>query len=142
MLFYIAIFLACLAIGLLLPLLFRVLSGAGNVVAKTARPLSKTQSTSHLSPHVKRAIRKDPWALQLALVSAENAAARQEMGGDDSYYDSCKEYSVPHRATMLHKRAARTSREERRVVESATYKVSREVRVLQSDSNSALANPR
>jgi hypothetical protein len=137
MLFYTAIFLVCLVAGLLLPLLFRVLSGVGNVVEQTACPLSKIQSTSHLSPHAKRAIKRDPWASQLALANTNHAIARQDMGGGGSYYDPRKEYSVPHQAKMLLKRTDRISRGERRVVETATYKVSREIRVAQNDSKSA-----
>ena len=137
MLFYIVIFLVCLAAGLLLPWLFRVLSGNGNLVEQTkSRPLSKIQSTSHLSPHAKRATMKDPWASQLALAGANNAQVRQDIGESSSFYDPCKEYSVPHQAKMLLKRVDRTSRDERRVVETATYKVSREIRVSQNNSKS------
>ena len=136
MLFYTAIFLACLVAGLLIPWLFRMLFVERNAIEQTARPRSKIQSTSHLSPHAKRAIKKDPWAAQLALVSANRAPARQEVGRGGSYYVLSKEYSVPHQAKMLLNRVDRVSREERRGVETATYKVSRKIRVPQNNSKS------
>ena len=134
--FYTAIFLACLVAGLLIPWLFRVLSGKGNVVEQAARPLSKIQSTSHLGHYAKSAIDKDPWAPELALVNANHAKVRKEMGGGGSCYDPCREYSVPHQAKMLLKRVDRIGRNERRVVKTATYKVSREIRVPQNNSKS------
>jgi hypothetical protein len=137
MLFYIAILLACFVAALLIPWLFRLLSVKRNVVEQTARPRSKIQSTSHLSTYAKSVIKKDPWAPELALVGASRAQARNEMGEGRSYYDPCKEYSVPHQAKMLLKRAERVSRGERRVVESATYRVNREIRVSQNNTKSA-----
>ncbi len=143
MLFYIAIFLACLVAGLLIPWLFRSLSGLRKVFEKTTRPLSKIQSTSHLRAYAESSKKQDPLVPELALATANSAEARKKMGGGVSYYDPRKEYSVPHQSTMLLNRTERLTRQERQVVERATglvhtssYKVSREIRIPQNNSKS------
>lgn len=134
MLFYTVIFVVCLVAAFLITWLFSSLSDKRSAVKTTARPLSKIQSTSHLSTYARSATGRDPWAPQLAIAGAGDVKAGQELGGGGSYNDPSKSFSVPHQARTLLKPDDRISRDERRIVERAAYKVSRRNRVLQSNS--------
>jgi hypothetical protein len=100
MLFYTTIFVTCLIAAIVIPWLYRLISGAGKAVHRTILPSSEHGPTRHLatSPVGNGST---PFDLKnyhaprvLAMEYAARPKAEQKLAGDNSYYGPRNNYSA------------------------------------------------
>jgi len=131
MLIYTTIFVACVIAAILIPWLYRLISGAGKAVHQTILPRSEHSPTSHLETHSVRN-GSTPWDLKkhhapgmFAMEYAARPKAEQKFAGDNSYYGPRNNYSslTPVKSRMPS--AGWIHREDKPTLNGDTYKVTR-----------------
>ena len=131
MLIYTTIFVACVIAAILIPWLYRLISGAGNAVHQTILPRSEHGPNSHLETHPVRN-GSSPWDLKkhhaLGMLAMEYAArpkAEQKFAGDNSYYGPRNNYSALKPVKSRMPSAGWIHREDKQMLKGDTYRVTR-----------------
>ena len=131
MLFYTTIFVACVIAAIVIPWLYRLISGAGKAVHQTILPRSEHGPTSHLetSPVHNGST---PWDLRnhhapgmLAMEYAARPKAEQKFAGDNSYYGPRNNYSALKPVKSRMPNAGWIHREDKPTLKGDTYRVTR-----------------
>jgi len=131
MLFYTTIFVACVIAAIVIPWLYRLISGAGKAVHQTILPRSEQGPTSHLetSPVHNGST---PWDLKthratgmLAMEYAARPKAEQKFAGDNSYYGPRNNYSALKPVKSRMPSADWIHREDKPALKGDIYKVTR-----------------
>lgn len=143
MLFYTAIFIVCLIAAIIIPWLYRLISGAGKVVQQTVLPRAKNGPTNHVETNQVSLSNTDtssPWDLvshhaprALARVRARQAEAEHAIGESNSYYGPRNVYSAPLCTETDMPSAGWIQREDRPTPNGASYKVTRRVRTREQN---------
>ena len=131
MLFYTAIFVACLIAAIVIPWLYRLISGAGKAVHRTILPSSERGPTSHLATSPVRN-GSTPFDLKnhrapgmLAMEYAARPKAEQKLAGDNSYYGPHNNYSALKQTKSRMPSDGWIHREDRPTLKGDTYRVTR-----------------
>ena len=143
MLFYTAIFVVCVIAAISIPWLYRLISSAGKAVQQTIFPGSEKGPTSHLKTtpvYSGNNGASAPWDLTsynepmvLARVSANQAEVDQAMGENTSYYGPNNVYAAPLRAKVILPSSGWIQREDKRLHDGITYKVTRRVKTREKN---------
>jgi hypothetical protein len=134
MLFYTTIFVACVIAAIIIPWLYRLISGAGKAVHRTILPRSEHGPTSHLKTSTVRN-GSHPFDLKnhhapgmlLAREYAGRSKVGQKIGENTSYYGPHNNYSAPSYNKARMPKADWIHREDKTALIGSTYKVTRRV---------------
>ena len=131
MLFYTTIFVACVIAAIVIPWLYRLISGAGKAVHQTILPRSERGPTNHLETSPVRN-GSTPWDLKnhhatgnLAMEYAARPKAEQKFAGDNSYYGPRNNYSALKPVKSRMPSADWIHREDKPALKGDIYKVTR-----------------
>ena len=143
MLFYTAIFVSCVLAAIIIPWLYRLISGAGKAVQRTVLPGAEKGPVSHLNTSPVYAGNNGastPWDLvsynestALARVRAKRSAAERNTAKNNSYIGPRNEYSAPLHVNVDLPSFGWINREDRPSKDGKTYKVTRRVRTREKN---------
>ena len=143
MFFYIAIFIACVIAAIIIPWLFRLISGAGKAVQRSVLPGAEKGPVSHLniSPvYAGNNGASTPWDLvsynestALARVRAKRLAAERNTAKNNSYIGPRNEYSAPLHTDVNLPVTGWINREDKPSKDGTSYKVTRRVRTREKN---------
>ncbi len=143
MLFYTSIFIACIITAVVIPWLYRLVSGAGTVILQTISPRCEKGPTCHLKANSVR-LRSHSLSAYRSLEThgapiistrthGKRPEIRQEIAEDASYYGPRNIYSAPSHARVRLPSAGWLRREDSHSEIGGTYKVTRRLKVREKN---------
>jgi len=134
MLIYTTIFVACVVAAIIIPWLYRLISGAGKAVHRTILPRSEHGPTSHLKTSLARH-GSTPWDLKNHYAPGMLAKVEQKIAMDNSYYGPRNQYSTSTQAKVFMPNAGWINREDKTALNCNSYKVTRRLKIREKFPN-------